>query len=159
VRCGATPSLKTRHDSEEQAYELILGGAGKLFDLAQEEDGLRGRYGRATFGQSCLMARRLVEKGVPYVTINYKGWERLGASNPGRRPGPPWLAPRGPRIFSTCLTPSRGEAVENKLGSDSDPRPQFQLRVQKRFRRFGCPHGHQNRHRFDDSVSTQLNRA
>jgi uncharacterized protein (DUF1501 family) len=36
---------------------------------------MRERYGRNTFGQSCLMARRLVERGVPYVTINYKGWD------------------------------------------------------------------------------------
>jgi uncharacterized protein (DUF1501 family) len=52
-----------------------LGDSGKLFDLAQEKDDLRDRYGRNPFGQSCLMARRLVEHGVPYVTINYKGWD------------------------------------------------------------------------------------
>jgi len=59
----------------EKAYEMILGDAGKLFDLTQEEDELRERYGRNTFGQSCLMARRLVEAGVPYITINYQGWD------------------------------------------------------------------------------------
>jgi len=68
-------TLNTLYKSEEQAYELILGDAGKLFNLAQEKDELRDRYGRNTFGQSCLMARRLVEKGVPYITINYKGWD------------------------------------------------------------------------------------
>ena len=68
-------SLKALAVSEEQAYDLILGDAGKLFDLAQEKNELRDRYGRNTFGQSCLMARRLVEKGVPFVTINYKGWD------------------------------------------------------------------------------------
>jgi hypothetical protein len=68
-------TLNTLYQSEEQAYELILGDAGKLFDLAQEQDDLRDRYGRTTFGQSCLMARRLVEKGVPYITINYQGWD------------------------------------------------------------------------------------
>ena len=75
---GALPgnaTLKTVAASEEQAYEMILGDAGKLFDLRQEEDAMRDRYGRNTFGQSCLMARRLVEKGVPYITINYKGWD------------------------------------------------------------------------------------
>ena len=46
-----------------------------MFDLSQEKDELRERYGRNTFGQSCLMARRLVERGVPYITINYKGWD------------------------------------------------------------------------------------
>lgn len=49
--------------------------ANKLFDLSQEKDELRERYGRNTFGQSCLVARRLVEHGVPYVTINYPGWD------------------------------------------------------------------------------------
>jgi hypothetical protein len=68
-------SLKALYKSEEQAYELILGDAGKLFDLSQEKSELRDRYGRTTFGQSCLAARRLVEQGVPYITINYKGWD------------------------------------------------------------------------------------
>ncbi|HEY9172618.1 MAG TPA: DUF1501 domain-containing protein [Verrucomicrobiae bacterium] len=68
-------TLQTLYQSEEQAYELILGDAGKLFDLSQEKNELRDSYGRTTFGQSCLMARRLVEKGVPYVTINYEGWD------------------------------------------------------------------------------------
>lgn len=60
---------------EENAYDMIFGDARKLFDLSQEKDEMRERYGRNTFGQSCLMARRLVETGVPYVTINYKGWD------------------------------------------------------------------------------------
>lgn len=69
------PQITNAIDCERQAYDLILGDAGKVFDLAQEKDTLRERYGRNTFGQSCLMARRLVEKGVPYITINYKGWD------------------------------------------------------------------------------------
>ena len=72
---GNDPELALSHECEEQAYELILGDAGKVFDLGQEPDAMRDRYGRTTFGQSCLMARRLVERGVPYVTINYKGWD------------------------------------------------------------------------------------
>jgi Protein of unknown function (DUF1501) len=61
---------------EKAAYDLILGDGGKVFDLSQEKDALRDSYGRTTFGQSCLVARRLVERGVPYVTINYKGgWD------------------------------------------------------------------------------------
>ncbi len=46
-----------------------------MFDLSQESDALRDRYGRNTFGQSCLVARRLAERGVPYVAINYEGWD------------------------------------------------------------------------------------
>ena len=69
------PQLTASRQAEEQAYDLILGDAGKVFDLTQEKDDLRDRYGRTTFGQACLVARRLVERGVPYVTINYKGWD------------------------------------------------------------------------------------
>ena len=68
-------SLEAFVKAEDQAYELILGESGKVFDLAQESDQMRERYGKNTFGQSCLVARRLVERGVPYVTINYKGWD------------------------------------------------------------------------------------
>jgi len=62
-------------ESEENAYNLMFGEARELFDLENEKPETRERYGRSTFGQSCLMARRLVEQGVPYVTINYKGWD------------------------------------------------------------------------------------
>jgi hypothetical protein len=68
-------SLDAFVQAEDQAYDLILGDAGKVFDLSQEKDELRDRYGRSTFGQSCLAARRLVERGVPYITINYNGWD------------------------------------------------------------------------------------
>jgi hypothetical protein len=69
------PPLQALQETEEQAYELILGEGAKVFDLSEERDDLRDRYGRSTFGQSCLMARRLVERGVRFVTINYKGWD------------------------------------------------------------------------------------
>jgi uncharacterized protein (DUF1501 family) len=69
------PRLAALGQCEADAYEMILGDAGKVFDLSLEKDELRDRYGRNTFGQSCLMARKLVERGVPYVTINYKGWD------------------------------------------------------------------------------------
>jgi uncharacterized protein (DUF1501 family) len=61
--------------AEEQAYEMILGEGAKVFDLSQEQPELRERYGRNKFGQSCLVARRLVEHGVPFVTINFGGWD------------------------------------------------------------------------------------
>jgi len=69
------PSLQAFAQSEEEAYGLILGDSGKVFDLSQEKDEMRERYGRNTFGQSCLVARRLVERGVPFITINYQGWD------------------------------------------------------------------------------------
>jgi hypothetical protein len=60
---------------EAAAYDLIIGDARNLFDLNTESAATREAYGRNTFGQSCLMARRLVEAGMPYITINYKGWD------------------------------------------------------------------------------------
>jgi len=61
--------------AENSAYDMILGDGAKVFDLSQEKAELRDRYGRTKFGQSCLVARRLVESGIPYVTINYAGWD------------------------------------------------------------------------------------
>ncbi len=69
------PAVKELEQADAQAYDLILGDAGKVFDLSEEKDELRERYGRSRFGQSCLVARRLIERGVPYVTINYEGWD------------------------------------------------------------------------------------
>ncbi len=69
------PAMQAMARSEEQAYDMILGAGAKVFDLSTEPGELRDRYGRNKFGQSCLMARRLVEQGVPYITINYPGWD------------------------------------------------------------------------------------
>jgi len=69
------PALAASQQSEKQAYDLIMGDAGKVFDLSQEKSDVRDNYGRNRFGQSCLVARRLVERGVPYVTVNYNGWD------------------------------------------------------------------------------------
>jgi hypothetical protein len=62
-------------DFQQKAYALILGDARKAFDLSLEKDAVRDRYGRNQFGQSCLLARRLVEAGVPFITINDGGWD------------------------------------------------------------------------------------
>ncbi len=60
---------------QQKAYSLILGDAKKAFDLSQEKTELRDKYGRNNFGQSCLLARRLVEQGVPFITVNMGGWD------------------------------------------------------------------------------------
>jgi len=61
--------------NQRQAYDMILGSTGKAFALTEEKPATRDRYGRNKFGQSCLLARRLVERGVPFVTINHQGWD------------------------------------------------------------------------------------
>lgn len=59
-----------------QGYELITTPeAQKAFDMSAESDSTREAYGRDSFGQRALLARRLVEAGVPFVTINDGGWD------------------------------------------------------------------------------------
>ena len=73
---AGNPQLAAADDAKEQAYELILGRGREVFDLSKEKPELRDRYGRHTFGQDCLAARRMVEAGVPYIVINYPGgWD------------------------------------------------------------------------------------
>ena len=58
-------------DQQAQAMALLTRGAvGKAFDLRSESDRVRDRYGRHTFGQSLLLAKRLLEAGVPVVQAN-----------------------------------------------------------------------------------------
>ncbi|MFT5522521.1 MAG: hypothetical protein ACI9G1_001285 [Pirellulaceae bacterium] len=60
----------------EQAFRLLTSPEAKhAFDLSAETPETRQRYGPRTVGQSCLLARRLVERGVPLVTVSYKGWD------------------------------------------------------------------------------------
>ncbi len=58
------------HDTVYQAAIRMLGSdARHAFDLSEEPDKVREAYGRGTFGQGCLMARRLIERGVPLVEV------------------------------------------------------------------------------------------
>lgn len=73
---AGNPALAASEEAKRQAYELILGQGKEVFDLSKEKNELRDRYGRHTFGQDCLAARRMVEAGVPYIVINYPGgWD------------------------------------------------------------------------------------
>jgi uncharacterized protein (DUF1501 family) len=59
-----------------QALEMVTGDqVREAFDLSKEEDALRDRYGRHQYGQSALLARRLVEAGTTCVTINTGYWD------------------------------------------------------------------------------------
>jgi uncharacterized protein (DUF1501 family) len=53
----------------------------RAFDINAEPAALRDRYGRHTFGQSALLARRLVEAGVTFVTVNCVPWDHHGTAN------------------------------------------------------------------------------
>jgi hypothetical protein len=59
-----------------QGYDLVTSPeAQRAFDIHQEDEQVREAYGRNDFGQRLLLARRLVEAGVPFVTINHGGWD------------------------------------------------------------------------------------
>ncbi len=64
----------------EQAFRLITSAESKAaFDLSKEPRKVRQRYGYKSIGGCCLMARRLVERGVPFVTVNNSGWDTHNA--------------------------------------------------------------------------------
>ncbi|HTI50023.1 MAG TPA: DUF1501 domain-containing protein, partial [Planctomycetaceae bacterium] len=66
----------------QSAYDLLLTPAARqAFDLTRESDMTRARYGYTVFGQSSLLARRLVEAEVPYIQLNYS--RHVEALNPG----------------------------------------------------------------------------
>jgi hypothetical protein len=60
----------------EEAFDFVAGPAArKAFDIGKEDHRLRDRYGRNNFGQSTLLARRLVEAGSTFVTVHFGGWD------------------------------------------------------------------------------------
>jgi uncharacterized protein (DUF1501 family) len=64
-------SAKQLDENFALAYRLMSSRtAREAFELGQEPDAVRDRYGRTRFGQSCLLARRLIERGVRFVTVN-----------------------------------------------------------------------------------------
>jgi uncharacterized protein (DUF1501 family) len=69
-------AVKARDIFYEKAHGLITSPAAKrAFDLDQEPDRVREAYGRNPLGQSCLLARRLIEAGVHFVTVTDGGWD------------------------------------------------------------------------------------
>jgi hypothetical protein len=68
--------VATYDEFQQRARAMILSSEARgAFAIDQEADRLRDRYGRNTFGQSALLARRLVERGVRFATVNYGGWD------------------------------------------------------------------------------------
>jgi len=86
------PEMAEVEAAKQKAYGLILGRGKEVFNLANEPAALRDRYGRNTFGQECLAARRMVQAGVPYVTISFPGgWDTHGNHFATMRRQCPWL--------------------------------------------------------------------
>lgn len=93
-----TPGL-ARDASAEQAFSLLTSrDVATAFDINAEPASLRDKYGRHTFGQSALLARRLIEAGVTFVTVNTEPWDhhatagRLSTTDGGKKLIPPFDA-------------------------------------------------------------------
>lgn len=72
----SSPAAKRMATHYEQAYTMLSAGtAQKAFDLGAEPAARRDAYGRTRLGQGCLLARRLVEAGVPFITVDDDGWD------------------------------------------------------------------------------------
>jgi hypothetical protein len=70
-------AAKSHHTVYQSALQLMNSKDATAFDLAQEPDRVREAYGRSVFGQGCLLARRLIERGVAFVEVS------LGTSSGG----------------------------------------------------------------------------
>lgn len=71
---GESADTRARADFDRQTYTLLTSPAAQnAFRIQEESDSVRDRYGRNALGQSLLLARRLVERGVGYVTVNDRG--------------------------------------------------------------------------------------
>jgi hypothetical protein len=69
-------SLAKDHQSVlKQAFNLLTSEQMEAFKVAGEPDAVKERYGDNGFGKGCLMARRLVEVGVPFIEVNLGGWD------------------------------------------------------------------------------------
>ncbi len=76
ARIHGNDQLDTYGEFSRKAAEMVLAPAARrAFALEQEMDPVRAEYGRTEFGQSCLLARRLIEGGVRFVTVNHGGWD------------------------------------------------------------------------------------
>jgi hypothetical protein len=61
---------------QQEAFQFVAGSAARrAFDISKEDPRLRDRYGRHNWGQSTLLARRLVEAGVTFLTVHFGGWD------------------------------------------------------------------------------------
>lgn len=74
IRSGS-PVVGALDSATDRALRLMRPDAAAAFDLDQENTAMRESYGAGTFGQGCLMARRLVQRGVRCVEVTLGGWD------------------------------------------------------------------------------------
>jgi hypothetical protein len=72
----ASPTAQAMDRFSREAHDFVVGPAARdAFDIGREEPRLRDAYGRHNWGQSTLLARRLVEAGCTFVTVHFGGWD------------------------------------------------------------------------------------
>lgn len=74
-RTAPVAPVAAHRSAYEGALAVMRSNRNQAFDLTREPDRVRDRYGRHEFGQGCLLARRLVEAGVPFVEVYLGDWD------------------------------------------------------------------------------------
>jgi uncharacterized protein (DUF1501 family) len=69
------PAVNEHLNAYSKASRLMSSAAAKAFDLSDEPAKVQEQYGRSQFGQGCLLARRLLERDVPFVEVSLGGWD------------------------------------------------------------------------------------
>jgi uncharacterized protein (DUF1501 family) len=82
ARSGADEQVRDHQALYTQTAQMVLSPRVKAFDLSSEPDRVREAYGPSPFGQGCLMARRLIERGVTFVEVQSSGWDTHGNELP-----------------------------------------------------------------------------
>jgi uncharacterized protein (DUF1501 family) len=81
ARAYQAEAIEAHRTNLQRAVGLMQSQVGKAFDLAQEPAASAAAYGNGRFGKQCLMARRLVEIGVPFVEVLLSGWDTHATSD------------------------------------------------------------------------------
>ena len=71
AEAGGGPRVQEHKSVYGNAAQMVRSPQLKAFDLSQEPDSIRRKYGRTSYGQSCLLARRLIEAGVKFVNVYF----------------------------------------------------------------------------------------
>jgi uncharacterized protein (DUF1501 family) len=101
--------MRDLDEHQQSAMDLLTSRRVRdAFDISHESDSLRDQYGRHTFGQSALLARRLVESGVTFVTVNCVPWDHHGS--PGQ-----YKTEEGARLLIPPLDRAIGALVRDLI--------------------------------------------
>jgi hypothetical protein len=104
---GAQRNVAAHSGAYDGAHRMMASKDIVAFDLEQEKETLRNDYGRDPFGQGCLLARRLVERGVRYVEVSLHGWD----THAGNFTATPDLCEKLDRGLATLLGDLHGRGL------------------------------------------------